>query len=104
MLLSTKRYDEGDIVTFKLVNGDEVVAKIKQDSNDEFVVTKPCTVLPSPKGIGLVQAMFTSDSETSIHIDRGHVMMHAPTVKQVADYYIETTTGIKPVTASGIIT
>jgi hypothetical protein len=104
MLLNTKRYDEGDIISFKLVNGDEVVAKLKQDHNDEFVVTRPCTVLPSPKGLGLVQSMFTSDSETSIHIDRTHVMMHAPTVKQMADYYLETTTGIKPVTASGIIT
>ena len=104
MLLSTKRYDEGDIITFKLVNGDEIVAKIKQDSNDEFSITRPCTVLPGPKGIGLVQSLFTADNETPIHIDRRHVMMHAPAVKQVADYYIETTTGIKPVTASGIIT
>jgi len=104
MLISTNRYDEGDIVTFKLVNGDEVVAKIKQNSNDEFVISRPCTVLPGPKGIGLVQSLFTSDSETAIHIDRKHVMMHAPSAKQVADYYIETTTGIKPVSASGIIT
>lgn len=104
MLISTKRYDEGDIVTFKVVNGDEIVAKIKHDTNDEFVVTRPCTVLPGPKGIGLVQSLFTSDSETAIHLDRKHVIMHAPSVKQVADYYIETTTGIKPVTASGIIT
>lgn len=104
MLINTKRYDEGDILTFKLVNGDEIVAKLKQDSNESFVITRPCTVLPSPKGIGLVQTMFTSDSETPIHIDRRHVMMFAPTVKQVADYYLETTTGIKPVTASGIIT
>ena len=104
MLLSTKRYSEGDIVTFKLVNGDEVVARIKQDSNESFVVKSPCTVLPSPKGLGLVQSLFTGDSETAIHIDRHHVMMHAPTIKQMSDYYIETTTGIKPVSASGIIT
>ena len=60
MLLNTHRYSAGDIVCFKLVNGDEVVARIKTDANDEFVVTKPCTVLPSPKGIGLVQSLFTA--------------------------------------------
>jgi hypothetical protein len=32
------------------------------------------------------------------------VMMHSPTVKDVEDYYIQTTTGIQPVSAGGIIT
>ena len=74
MLLSTKRYDDGDVVTLKLTNGDEIVAKIKQDSNEEFVVSKPCTVLPSAKGIGLVQSLFTAEIDTPIHISRHHVI------------------------------
>lgn len=104
MLLTTKRYDANDIVTLKLVNGDEVVAKIKQDTNDEFVVTKPCAVLPSAKGLGLVQCMFSADTEVEIHIARSHVMMHAPSMKDMRDYYTEVVSGIKPATASGIIT
>jgi hypothetical protein len=31
-------------------------------------------------------------------------MMHAPTVKDVQNHYIKTTTGIEPVSAGGIIT
>jgi hypothetical protein len=31
-------------------------------------------------------------------------MMHAPTVKDVQNHYIKTTTGIEPVGAGGIIT
>jgi hypothetical protein len=104
MLLSTQRYSAGDIVCFKLVNGDEVVVCIKTDTNDEFVVTKPCTVLPSPKGIGLVQSLFTAVSETEIHLRRDHVLMHSEVVKEISDYYLQTVTGIKPTSASGIIT
>lgn len=104
MLLNTKRYSAGDIVCFKLVNGDEVVARIKTDANEEFVVTKPCTVLPSPKGIGLVQSLFTAVSETEIHLRRDHVLMHSEVVKEISDYYLQTVTGIKPTSASGIIT
>ena len=104
MLLTTRRYDAGDIVCFKLVNGDEVVARIKNDTNDAFVVTKPCTVLPSPKGIGLVQSLFTAVSETEIQLRRDHVLMHSEVVKEISDYYLQTVTGIKPTSASGIIT
>jgi len=48
--------------------------------------------------------MFTSDLNKSIQLDKQHVMMHAPTVDDVKNHYIKTTTGIEPVTAGGIIT
>ena len=103
MLLSTKRYDDGEIVAFKLVNGDEIVAKVKKDSNEEFVLAKPCTVLPSQKGIGLVQTLFTSNQDTDVHLQRTHVMMHSPVVKEISNYYIQVTTGIQPVTSGSIV-
>ena len=103
-MLVTSKYDKDTIVSFKLVNGDEVVAKIIEDTPEQYVVSKPCTVVPSAKGLGLIQSLFTSDLNKSISIDKTHVMLHAPTVKDVEDHYIETTTGIKPATAGGIIT
>jgi hypothetical protein len=99
MLISTQRYDEGDIVSFKLVNGDEIVAKVVNDANDEFVLAKPCTVLPGPKGIGLVQSLFTADVDKKVHINRSHVIMHGPSIKEMRDHYIQTTTGIQPVSS-----
>ena len=46
-MLVTNKYDQDDIVTFKIVNGDEIVAKIVEESDDAFTVIKPCTVMPS---------------------------------------------------------
>jgi len=103
-MLEKQGYKKDQTVTLKLVNGDELVAKIVEDSATAFTVSKPCTVIPSAKGLGLVQSLFTSDLNKSISIDKTHVMLHAPTVKDVEDHYIETTTGIKPATAGGIIT
>jgi hypothetical protein len=97
MLISTKRYSEGDIVSFKLVNGDEIVAKVVNDTNDEFVLSKPCTVLPGPKGIGLVQSLFTAEVDTVVHINRSHIIMHGPAIKEMRNHYIQTTTGIQTV-------
>ena len=103
-MLVTNKYSQDDIVTFKIVNGDEIVAKIVEESDDAFTVMKPCTVMPSQQGLGLLQSLFTSDLNKSIRLEKQHVMMHAPTVKDVQNHYIKTTTGIEPVSASGIIT
>lgn len=103
-MLVTNKYSQDDIVTFKIVNGDEIVAKIVEESDDAFTVMKPCTVMPSQQGLGLLQSLFTSDLNKSIRLEKQHVMMHAPTVKDVQNHYIKTTTGIEPVSKGGIIT
>jgi hypothetical protein len=103
-MLQTNGYSKDQIVTFKLVNGDEIVAKIVEDTAEQFVISKPCTVMPSQQGLGLLQSLFTSDLNTNITLLKTHVMLHAPTVKDIENHYIQTTTGIQPVSAGGIIT
>ena len=103
MLLS-KPYTAGDIVAFKLVNGDEIVAKLVDQTADSWTVNKPCTVVPSERGLGLMQSLFSVDINKDVVLKSEHVMMHAPTVEDVRNHYIKTVTGIEPVTAGGIIT
>ena len=103
-MLVTNNYEKDDIVSFKIVNGDEIVAKIIEESDDAFTIIKPCTVMPSQQGLGLIQSLFTSDLNKSIRLEKRHVMMHAPTVKDIQNHYIKTTSGIEPVSSGGIIT
>ena len=103
-MLVTNKYDKDDIITFKIVNGDEIVARIVEEQDGAFIVVKPCTVMPSQQGLGLMQSLFTSDLSKNITLDKKHVMMHSPTVKDVQNHYIKTTTGIEPVSKGGIIT
>lgn len=102
-MLLNKKYDSGDIVAFKVVNGDEIVAKIVDDAATEFVVDKPCTVIPSQQGIGLVQSLFTADQKNNISISKTHVIMHSKVIDQMEKHYIQTTTGIQPVTKGSIV-
>jgi hypothetical protein len=102
-MLFNKKYDSGDIVAFKVVNGDEIVAKIVDDNATEFVVDKPCTVIPSQQGIGLVQSLFTADQKNNISISKTHVIMHSKVIDQMEKHYIQTTTGIQPVTKGSIV-
>ena len=103
-MLINKGYDNGDIVCFKIVNGDEVIAKIVEQNADGFVVSKPCTVVPSPKGLGLIQSMFSAELNNNVTLNNTHIMMHSTVVDDIKNHYIQTTTGIQPVTKGSIIT
>ena len=103
-MLVSKVYDEGDIVSFKLVTGDEIVARIVSVNGEYFGVAKPCTVMPSPQGMGLIQSLFTADADAGVHLHKEHVIMHAPSIDAMQKHYIKTTTGIEPITRGSIIT
>ena len=93
MLLS-KGYSDNEIVAFKLVNGDEIVAKIVENKPDGWVIHKPCTVVPSQQGLGLIQTMFSADINNNVELKSEHVMMHCTVLKALEDHYLTTTTGI----------
>ncbi len=103
-MLVQKNYATGDVACFKLVNGDETVAKIVEETDTAFIVSRPCTVVPSAQGLGLMQSLFSADINTNITLSKQHVIMHAPVVDKLQAHYIQTTTGIQPVTKGSIIT
>lgn len=102
-MLIQKGYQAGDVVCFKLV-GEEVVGKIVEETADSYVLSKPCTVVPSQQGIGLMQSLISADINTNITLNKSHVVMHSPVITDIENHYIRTTTGIQPVTKGGIIT
>ena len=103
-MLLKKDYAEGDIVSFKLVNGDEILAQVLETNSNSWIISKPLTMVPSAKGIGLVQAMMGMDVDVGVDLHRSAVMMHALVVEDLADHYTSTTTEVEPVTGGSIIT
>lgn len=103
-MLVSKGYQEGDIVSFKLVTGDEIIGRIASSDSDSFDISKPCTAMPSPQGIGLIQSLFTADADVNVKLLKQHIIMHAPSIDAMQKHYIKTTTGIEPVTRGSIIT
>jgi len=103
-MLVKPNYTTGDIVSFKLVNGDEILARVEGTTNQGWTLSKPLNVVPSSQGIGLMQSMMAMDIEHTVELFSSAVMMHTPVVKELSDHYILTTTGIQPVTRGSIIT
>jgi len=102
-MLIQKGYQEGDIVVFKISTGEEIVAKFIEEKDAGYVVAKPCTVLPSQQGIGLMQSLMCADININVTLNKGLVLMSAPAIDKIQAHYIQTTTGIQTQTAGGII-
>lgn len=96
-MLVNKPYAAHDVITFKLVNGDEIIAFLESETPTTFMIKQPVVVSFSEKGVGLIQAVFTGDLKNSIPLSKEHVMMHVLTTDQASDHYVHTVTGIKPV-------
>lgn len=103
MLLEKQKYEAEKIVSFKILNGDEIVARLVDDDDESFTITTPLAIVPSQNGIVLVPALFSVEAGKNIRLDKKHVMLHGETVDQLADHYREKTTGIQTVRKPGII-
>lgn len=103
MLINKGNFGAGDVVAFKLVNGDEIVAKVVEVTMLDYVISRPQTVVPSAKGMGLMQSLFTAQTNQDVHLSKSHVMMAAEVVKEMKDHYFKTTTGIETAPAGMIV-
>jgi hypothetical protein len=103
MLVRKSKYSEGDVVTLKMVNGDEILARFVKEDDNGVVIKTPSTVVPSQNGIAMLKSLFTAEATQEIHIDFSHIMFHAKTIEEIANGYIEKTTGIAPITRGSII-
>ena len=100
-----KTFSTGDVVTFKLTNGEEIVGKITGVTDSGYQVSKPCTVAVSQQGVALIQSLYSADiNNFDVVLKQEHIIMAAPVIKEIESHYIQTTTGIKTATNSGIIT
>ena len=72
MLISKSRFSTGDIVSFKINNGDELIAKIVDQTDDSYTLSRPCVIVPNQQGIGLMQAMFSVDPDADVVLHKQH--------------------------------
>jgi hypothetical protein len=102
LINKSNKIEAGDLVTFKLVNGDEIVGTVESVNLDFYTVSNPMTVVPSQKGVGLFPSLMTGKDKAVVTLKTQHVMMEALTTDELKSHYTQLTTGI--VTApAGII-
>ena len=95
--------EKDKVYTLKLTNAEEVVCKVVEINEDNYVVSQPLSAVPTEKGVQLIFTIFTGDPKENITINKTAVAMICTTAEQVCDHYLEATTGIKAVRKPSII-
>ncbi len=93
MLINKKAFSQGDVVSLKLVNGDEIIARYESDDNDSIKISKPMALTMGPQGLGMVPWVFLGEPE-SFTLKRDHIFVMVASKKDAGDQYIQKTTGI----------
>ena len=83
----------GDVVSLKLVNGDEIIARLESEDERGISITKPLAITAGPQGLGMIPWIFLGSKDT-ITLKREHVFAMVPSKKEAADQYMQGTTGI----------
>ena len=92
-MLLEKPMASGDVVSLKLVNGDEIIARLESDDDKGITITKPLAITAGPQGLGMIPWVFLGEKET-FTLKREHVFVMVPSKKEAADQYMQGTTGI----------
>jgi hypothetical protein len=92
-MLIEKPIAEGDVVSIKLINGDEVIARLEKDDHHGLTISRPLAVTLGPQGLGMIPWVFLGSKET-MTLKREHVFVMLPSKKDAADQYLQGTTGI----------
>jgi 16S rRNA A1518/A1519 N6-dimethyltransferase RsmA/KsgA/DIM1 with predicted DNA glycosylase/AP lyase activity len=101
MLISNNDYQVGTVVTFKLVTGEELLARVSGETMVEYQVVKPVTLVPTKQGtLAMVPYLISTDLNTlAISLNKSAVVMHIATKKEVAEQYTQAVSGIKTVSS-----
>lgn len=107
MLVTASKYKEGEVVTFKIIGGEEIIARYQEENFSEIIVSKPVSLMATPQGsIGIIPTVFSSEINTSnkIALQKSSIVLSALTNKDFADEYTRATSGIKPASSlSGVL-
>lgn len=92
-MLLEKPITEGDVVSIKLINGDEIIARLEKEDQSSVTINRPLALTMSGGGLGMIPWIFLGNKET-ITLKREHYFVMVPSKKDAADQYMQGTTGI----------
>lgn len=92
-MLIEKPIAEGDVVSLKLLNGDEIIARFDGETSTEIKINRPLALTAGAQGLGMIPWVFLAEKET-FTLQKAHVFVMVPSKKDAADQYLQGTTGI----------
>lgn len=94
-MLIDKGVTVGEVITLKLTSGEEIVAKLIEETPTHYKLSKPMVIGMGQKGPGLMPYLFTVAPEKEVKLLKTTVTVAEATDKTFADQFITSTTGIQ---------
>lgn len=93
MLIETP-YKNGDTVSFKLSSGEELVARLEEETDTSYKLHKPMVLIAQKEGLGLAPFMFSVNPDGKFILRADTVSCVAKTQEEISKQYTATTSGI----------
>jgi hypothetical protein len=94
-MLIDKGVCEGEVITFKLTSGEEIVAKLIEDGAVYYKLSRPMVIGMGQQGPGLMPYLFTVHPDKEVKLAKATVTVAEATDGVFAKQFLEQTSGIK---------
>ena len=92
-MLLEKTFTSSDVITLKLINGDEIIARFVDQTPTTITINKPMAITAGMNGLGLIPWVFFGGVD-DYTIKKDHVFLSVISKKEAANQYMQGTTGI----------
>ena len=103
MLLNKHKFAVGDIVTIKLISGDEIMGKFIEDAMGSITLDRPVMLAMTQKGPAMSPVLMTVNPDAKLTFNSSAIITMVETDQEIGKQYVFQTTGIQPVSAGSII-
>lgn len=93
-MLIDKGVSVGEVITLKLTSGEEIVAKLAEETPTYYKLTRPQVIGMGPQGPGLMPYLFTVHPDKEVKLLKTTVTVAEATDETFAKQFIQSTTGI----------
>ena len=94
-MLINKGVSVGEVITLKLTSGEELVAKLVEETDAYYKLSRPMVIGQGPQGPGLMPYLFTVHPDKEVKLLKATVTVAEATDETFAKQFLESTSGIK---------
>ena len=86
-----------EIYVFKLVTGEELVAKVIESDTGTITIKQPISCVISPQGLQMMPSLFSANVDKNVQLNISSCAMVSDPREDVRNSYVQATTGIAPI-------
>ena len=94
-MLIDKGVTVGEVITLKLTSGEELVAKLVEETDAYYKLSRPMVIGMGQQGPGLMPYLFTVHPDKDVKLLKTTVTVAEATDETFAKQFLESTSGIK---------